>query len=155
MTVLLSYWRFGLVAVLLVAAGAWHLTDKSKGIDDAIELVRAEYINEALAVSEAARSREQQLITANAKVSHDFQTEKTRSAAAVVVTTSKLRDLEATIASAGSSSSNSASPNGADAPFATIAGECGRALAEMDGHATALASTARALQQYADGLRLK
>ena len=152
---LLGLWRYGLVAAVLAAAGVWHLADKSKGIDDAIELVRAEYINEALAASETARSREHQLIAANTKVSHDFQTQKTRNAAAVVISAGKLRDLEAAIASADTGSSHTASPSGADAPFATIASECGRALAEMDGHATAMASTARALQQYANGLRVK
>jgi hypothetical protein len=155
MNALLSYWRVGLVGAVIVAAGVWHLADKSKGIDDAVELVRAEYINEALAVSEAARSREQQLITANQKVANDFQTQKTRNAAAVVVSTGKLRDLEAAIANAGSSSSYTASPSGADAPFAAIASECGRAFVALDEYATEMASTARALQQYANGLRLK
>jgi len=155
MTALLSYWRVGLVGALLVAAGVWHLTDKAKGIDDALELARAEYINEALAASEAARSRELQLIAANQKVANDFQTQKTRNAAAVVVSAGKLRDLQAAITSADTSSRYTASPSGADAPFAAIASECGRAIAEMDGHATAMASTARALQQYANGLHLK
>ena len=62
---LAGLWRYGLVAALLAAAGIWHLTDKSKAVDDAVELVRAEYITAALAASESARSREQQLIKAN------------------------------------------------------------------------------------------
>ncbi len=56
-------WRYGLVAALLAAAGVWHLADKSRAVDDAIELVRAEYITAALAASESARSREKQLQT--------------------------------------------------------------------------------------------
>ena len=63
MTSILAYWRVGLVAALLTAAGVWHLADKSKAVDDAVELVRAEYITAALAASEQARSREKQLQT--------------------------------------------------------------------------------------------
>jgi len=155
MMALLAYWRVGFVAVLIAAGGVWHLADKSKGIDTAVELVRAEYINAALAASEAARSRELQLIATNQKVVNDFQTQKTRNAAAVVVSAGKLRELEAAIASADTANSYTASPSGIDAPFATIASECGRALAEMEGHATAMASTAKALQQYATSLRVK
>ena len=63
MTSIFAYWRVGLVAALLTAAGVWHLADKSKAVDDAVELVRAEYITAALAASEQARSREKQLQT--------------------------------------------------------------------------------------------
>lgn len=63
MTALLAYWRVGLVAALLAAACVWHLTDKSKAVDDALEVLRAEYINQALAASESARAREKQLQT--------------------------------------------------------------------------------------------
>jgi len=63
MIALLAYWRVGLIAVLLAAAGVWHMADKAKAVDDAVALVRAEYITAALAASESARSREKQLQT--------------------------------------------------------------------------------------------
>lgn len=54
-------WRYGLVFGLLAALGVWHLADKSRAVDDAVELVRAEYINQALAASESARAKERAL----------------------------------------------------------------------------------------------
>jgi hypothetical protein len=60
---LLGLWRYGLAVGLLAALGVWHLADKSKAVDDAVALVRAEYITAALAASESARSREKQLQT--------------------------------------------------------------------------------------------
>lgn len=54
-------WRYGLVFGLLAALGVWHLADKSRAVDDAVELVRAEYINQALAASESAREKEKAL----------------------------------------------------------------------------------------------
>jgi hypothetical protein len=155
MIALLSYWRVGLVAALLAAAGVWHYTDKTKAVDAAVTLVRAEYINAALAASESARTRESQLIAANAKVSHDFQIQKTRNAANARVTAGKLRDLQAAIASADTPSADTPAASGINGPFASIAGECGRALVALDEHAATLASTARALQQYAASVRVK
>lgn len=54
-------WRYGLVFGLLAALGVWHLADKSKAVDDAVEIVRAEYITAALAASESAREKEKAL----------------------------------------------------------------------------------------------
>ncbi|MDO9277118.1 MAG: hypothetical protein Q7U05_00965 [Polaromonas sp.] len=60
---LTGLWRYGLVLGLLAGLGIWHLADKSRAVDDAVELVRAEYITAALVASESARSREKQLQT--------------------------------------------------------------------------------------------
>ncbi len=60
---LAGLWRYGLAIGLLAALGVWHLADKSKAVDNAVEIVRAEYIAAALAASESARSREKQLQT--------------------------------------------------------------------------------------------
>lgn len=54
-------WRYGLFAGFLLALGVWHLADKSRAVDDAVELVRAEYITAALAASESARAKERAL----------------------------------------------------------------------------------------------
>jgi hypothetical protein len=51
-------WRYGLFAGFLLALGVWHLADKSKAVDDALELMRGEYIVAALVASESARQKE-------------------------------------------------------------------------------------------------
>lgn len=56
-------WRYGLFAGFLLALGVWHLADKSKAVDDALERLRGEYIALALVASEKARSQEQKLQT--------------------------------------------------------------------------------------------
>lgn len=56
-------WRYGLFAGFLLALGVWHLADKSKAVDDALEQLRGEYIASALVASEKARRQEQQLQT--------------------------------------------------------------------------------------------
>ena len=154
MIALAGLWRYGLWVALLVAAGVWHLADKSRAVADAVELVRAEYITAALVASESARSREQQLTAVTQKVSHDFQIQKTRNAAAAIANAGKLRGLQAALASASSTVADTPSAGGIVSPFADIAAECAAALAEMDDYAAKLASTARALQQYAAGLQL-
>jgi hypothetical protein len=55
-------WRYGLFAGILLALGVWHLADKSKAVDDALELLRGEYIAAALVASESARQKEIALI---------------------------------------------------------------------------------------------
>ena len=51
-------WRYGLFAGFLLALGVWHLADKSKAVDNALELMRGEYIAAALVASESARQKE-------------------------------------------------------------------------------------------------
>lgn len=148
MTSILAYWRVGLVAALLASAGVWHLTDKSKAVDDALEVLRAEYINQALAASESARAREQSLIAINQKASLDLQAQKTRSAAAAVVSAGKLRDLDAALDRANSARSDPATITGADDPSADIIRECSRALVAVDDFASKLAWQLTGLQRY-------
>lgn len=154
MTMLINLWRYGLLLTLIAAAGVWHLADKSKAVDDAIELVRAEYITAALAASESARSKERALNLSIESLNHDFQLQKTRNAAAARAHVGKLRDLQAALDSASAVSADPAGTSRVDGPFAAIAGECGRAIAQMDEHAATLAATARALQQYAASVHL-
>ena len=146
MTALAGFWRNGLVAAVLAAAGVWHLADKSRAIDDATELVRAEYINAALAASESARAREKSLIAMNQKANFDLQAQKTRSAAAAVVSAGKLRDLETTLDRA--TTADPATTPGADDPSADIIRECSRALVAVDDFASKLAGQLTGLQRY-------
>jgi hypothetical protein len=152
---LLSYWRYGLVAALLAAAGVWHLTDKARAVDDAVELVRAENILAALAASEANRATEKALNLSLERVRHDFALQKTRHAAAVVVTAGRVRDLQTALADASAASSDPTAATGIDAALARIAGECAAALGAVDATAKEYYGVAQALQQYAASVRLK
>jgi hypothetical protein len=152
---LLGLWRYGLLAALIAAAGVWHLADKSKAVDDAVEIVEAEYITAALAASESARATEKALNLSLEKVRNDFKTQKNRNAAALVVTAGRLRDLQNALADASAATANPTATTGIDGPFATVASECSRELVALDEYAQTLASTAEALQQYAASLRLK
>ena len=148
MTALLGLWRYVLWVTVLAAAGVWHLTDKSKAVDDATELVRAEYINAALAASEAARSREHSLIEINRKANLDLQAHKNRSAAAAGVNAGKLRDLEVALDRALAASRNTTTTAGANDPSAGIIRECSRTLVALDDHASKLAWQLTGLQRY-------
>ena len=146
MTALFGLWRYGIFAAVLTAASVWHLADKSRAVDDAVELVRAEYINAALAASESARAREKSLIAMNQKANFDLQAQKTRSAAAAVVSAGKLRDLETTLDRA--TTADPATTPGADDPSADIIRECSRALVAVDDFASKLAGQLTGLQRY-------
>ncbi len=154
MIALLGLWRYGLVAALLAAAGVWHRADKSKAVEDAVELVRAEYITAALVASESARAREQQLITATERVKNDFQIAKQRNATAARATADRLRGLEAALADSRLPDPDPTTPTRVADPSAAIAGECGRALVALDEYATDLAATAGALQRYIINVQL-
>jgi uncharacterized protein YbaP (TraB family) len=152
---LLGLWRYGLLAALIAAAGVWHLADKSRAVDDAVEIVRAEYITAALAASESARSKEKALNLSIERVRNDFTAQKTRNVAAAAVSAGRLRDLQTALADASAASANPTAATGIDGPFAIVASECSRELVALDEYAEKLASTAKALQDYAHGLRLK
>ena len=113
----------------------------------------AEITAAALTASETARLREQALQKSNERIDRDYQTQKTKLAADKRVTDDSLRSLQAAINSPGNSVAGATS--GIISPFATIAGECGRAVVEMDGYAKGLAATARALQNYATEVLMK
>jgi hypothetical protein len=143
-------WKYGLCAALLAGLFALHLDDKRRGINAAVELVRAEYITVALAASETARSREQELVEINTKVQDDLQLQKSRSHAAAAVTDSRVRDLQAALvgATARAESADAAAAKRVDDPRSEIIGRCGQAIAELDKYAAGVADQARGLQQY-------
>lgn len=99
MIALLGLWRYGLIACLLAAAGVWHLADKSRAVDDAVEQVRNEYITAALVASEAARAKESAWQTQLQKAQNEATTrQKTLAADAAALRTERdgLRDQLAT-----------------------------------------------------------
>lgn len=108
---------------------------------------RAELTAQALVASEAARAKEKTLIAINAKVTNDFIVQKKLRAADAVVSAGKLRDLQATLASAASD--NPATGSSADDPRDRIIDECASAVVALDGYAKGLASTVTGLQGYA------
>ena len=107
---------------------------------------------QALAASEAARTKEQTLIAKNQKVTHDYIAEKKRGAAAAVVSAGRLRDLQAALDSAASA--DTAPLGGSDDPRGRIAGECAAALGILDNYAQEVAAKATALQEYASQVRV-
>lgn len=141
MTALLN-WRLWAAVVLAAGLAFSHFTVYRAGKAN----VRAAWDAERLEQSEALRRDEKARTIANQGVDHAFQIKERRRLAAAVVTAGRLRDLETALADATANSTAAGSP---DAPFAGIAGECGRALVQLDGHAQSLASTASALQSYA------
>jgi hypothetical protein len=145
-------WKYGLGAALLAGVFALHLVDKNQGINDAVVLVRSEYIAAALAASEVARKREQELAVVNEKVRHELHIQKARSDAAAVVTAGRLRDLQAALGSAGSTDTVASASGGTDDPSATIIGECGRAITALDKYAQDLADQTSGLQNYIRGI---
>lgn len=152
---LLGLWRYGLLAALIAAAGVWHLADKANAVDDAVEIVRAEYITAALAASESARLKEKALNLSLESLRNDYAAHKTRNAAAVVISAGRLRDLQAALADSRAADPIPSAATGTADPTAQIVGECGRALIALDEHAQGLAATASALQRYVTELRLK
>jgi hypothetical protein len=154
LTALLVWWRYGLVAALIAAAGVWHYSDKSRAVDDAVALVRGEYITAALAASESARSKEKALNLSVERLRNDFATQKTRNVAAAAVSAGRLRDLQTALADASAASANPTATARIDATLARITSECSIALGELDEAAKQYRSVAQALQQYAASVRL-
>jgi hypothetical protein len=152
---LLGLWRYGLFAGLLTAAVVWHLADKAKAVDDAVEIIRAEFIVAALAASEANRATEIALNLSIESLRHDYAAHKTRNVAAAAVSAGRLRDLQTALTDSRAADPVPSATTGTTDPTAEIVGECGRALIALDEHAQGLAATASALQRYVTELRLK
>ena len=133
----------GLIAALTL--GAWRLDASRQAIGYA--RAQAEYSRAALKASEAARAKEQDLITKNAKVTHDYIAEKKRGAAAAIVSAGRLREFEATLASIASA--DTSATGRADDPAIAVSRQCARSLVLLDGYAAGLAGQVRGLQDYA------
>lgn len=109
-------------------------------------LKQAEYNQAVAAATERYRAREATLSKRVEELDHALQKQKARNAATDRAHAERLREYQAALDRA---SQNPAAPGGTTGPFAQIAGECGRALVEMDQYARGLAATAGALQGYA------
>ena len=109
-------------------------------------------MSDALKASEANRVKEAALNLANMKVTNDYNAHKKLSAAAAVVSSDKLRDLQAAVDS--SASANTAACSGTDGPYSAIINQCTGALVRVDNYAQEMAGKARALQDYAKLLRV-
>lgn len=144
-------WTRILIAVAVVALicfVGWLLYDNGKQAGR-LE-VQTKWDRAALEASEAVRKKEQELSAANQRINHELQQQKARNAALSRAHAQRLREYEDALDRA--TSTDPTTFTGTDGPFAVIAGECGRALIALDGHARDLATTAAALQQYAAGV---
>ena len=137
--------------VVALAIGLWRLEVHIESIG--YDRAEAEYTKAALVASEANREKETALNNANMKVTNDFLAHKKLSAAAAVVSTDKLRDLQATLDSAASADTSAAGRT--DDPAFAVAHECARGIVTLDNYAENLAGQVRGLQDYAKLLRLK
>lgn len=128
------------LVLALLAASHWKVYHLGR------TLRQAEYNQAVAAATERYRTREAKLSKRVEELDHALQKQKARNAAADRAHAERLREYQAALDRA---SQNAAAPSGADGPFAQIAGECGRALVEVDKYARGLAQTAGALQGYA------
>lgn len=132
-----------LLAAVLLAGTHWKAYTAGQGA------VRSEIQAQALKASEEARQREQALRKDVENLDHELQKQKARNAALSRAHAERLREYQAALDRAPE---HSAPAGGTAGPFARIAGECGAALTALDQHARGLATTARALQDYASGV---
>ncbi len=157
------YWRLALAALIVVALAGTHWKAFHDGREDGRAEIqqrwdaeRAELTAQALAASEAARAKEQEMSASVERVRRELNHQKSAAAAAARESAARLRAYESALAasaSGGDSAADDTGPaGGAGSPFATIAGECGRALTALDEYARGLAATAGALQNYATGV---
>lgn len=149
-------WRFWAYLSLLMGLAVSHAFTYRAGravVRAQWDRERAEQIAQALAASEAARAKEKQLIAANEKVRADYAKQKSLNAALVRANDDRLREFQA--AADRAAGGDAASTARAYGPFASIAGECVRAIGALDEHAQGLRATASALQEFTKQMYLK
>lgn len=129
-----------LIVAVLLAGTHWKAYLAGQGA------VQAKYQAHALKLSELARKREQLLLTTVENQDRALQEQKARNAAISRAHAERLREYQAALDRAAE---DTRPTSGTAGPFARIASECGSALAALDQHARGLATTARALQNYA------
>lgn len=132
-----------LLAAVLLAGTHWKAYVAGQGA------VRSEIQAQALKASEEARQREQALRKDVENLDHELQKQKARNVAVARAHADRLREYQAAL---GRASANPGPARGTAGPFAAIASECGAAITALDQHARGLATTARALQEYASGV---
>ena len=145
--------RWLALLLLVIALGLAHNYDKRVAVKRAVAVANAEHAALAVAASEANRVKEQELILSNERVRSDYQKQKAINSALARSNADRLREYQAALDRA--TSSDPAASSGAYGPFAAIAGECARAIGTLDEDARGLRATAAALQEFANGLRVK
>ena len=140
-------------ALALAMGGRWCWVQGARGVQVEWDADLAKRTDQALAASEAARAADQSLLSKVQKVSHAYQVEKTRRAAADLAVADSLRRLQAALAAGAAPGADPAAPARADDdPRSGIVAECAAALVGLDKEARKLASQAAALQGYAAGV---
>jgi len=130
----------------------WHYTNKEEAVQKAVSVLNEKFIQAQIAQMEANAKKEKALKLSNERIRNDYQKQKDINNDLARANADKLRDYESALASAASG--NAAPASGIDDPYRTIANQCARALILLDEHAQGLQAKARALQDYANGLRL-
>jgi hypothetical protein len=151
---LLGPYKWLAYAAVVAAAFGWHVYDKHEAVEEAITLERAEQTKLALASSEAARAKEQELQTRVRKVANDYQTEKAKRAADARAADERLRELQTALGAAAGGDTTATTGTDGD-PRLDIIAECARTAVQLDKAVKDLAGQTSALQRYADSLRVK
>ena len=102
---------------------------------------------DALVAEHAARTKEQDLIAKNQKVTNDYNAEKKRRAADAVVSAGRVRELEAALAEPAGTSAATEPGNYGDPRSDIIAG-CARTALVLDEAVKRMAGQTTALQRY-------
>lgn len=139
-----------LVVAVVLAATHWKAYVAGQGsVQAQWDLEKYDRMELVVKAERAAREREQALRKTVENQDHELQKQKALNAALSRAHAERLREYEAALSRAAE---DPAPTGGTAGPFARIAGECGAALTALDEHARGLATTARALQDYAAGV---
>lgn len=114
---------------------------------------RAEMMAATLEADKAARSKEQVLNEANARVTNDYLVQKKLRASDSVVNDGRLRDLRSTIL-ADKPNTNSNTIERTDDPRDSIIDQCATALIGLDQYSKDLALKTIGLQRYSESVCL-
>ena len=114
---------------------------------------RAETVAAALVASQAARTMEQVLNTANQKVTNDYNTQKKLRAADAVVSAGKLRDLQLALGDPSGTDTAADARDYGD-PRSNIVAGCASTVIVLDQAVKRLADQTAALQRYTVEMRL-
>lgn len=139
-------WIAGALALALIASHIAAYRFGASSTQQKWDAATTAQAKATLAASEANRVKEKTLNLAVERVRNELIKVKAARAADAAITTGRLRDLTAALASAAGA--NPAATDGADDPRGAIAGECSVALTTLDGHAQSLAGQVTGLQDY-------
>ena len=130
----------------------WHYTNKEEAVQKAVAVLNEKFIQAQIVQMEANAKKEKALKLSNERIRNEYQKQKDINDNLVRTNADRLRDYENALASA--TSGNTAPASGVDDTYRAIADQCPKALKRLDEYAQGLQAKARALQDYANGLRL-